>query len=97
MKKILIVVVSILVIASGVYFGYIRNLPNPEASCHASNGGWAPAFFAGNDGPLDSNGKPITRDSSLIERGGYDDGYTCYCHTPNTGWNGEECVPIAVK
>ena len=67
--------------------------PHPETLCRASNGGWAPVGpieYA----PIGADGKRLTADSPLIDRSEDVSGYTCWCHTLNTGWNGTACVPI---
>lgn len=93
-KKLLLPILIVILVVAGWYAFVYRDqsIVTLKEKCLAvSNTGWAPV------GPLDSapigpDGNRIMYDSPLVE-----DGYTCYCHTPNTAWNGEECVAVAVK
>lgn len=88
-RKSIIIILLILVSIIGIFAWWNEQLPNLREMCVISNGGWAPAFM--NSGELSTcDGKPLATDSPLIDY----EGYTCYCHTPNTCWNGKECVEI---
>ncbi len=88
----LIIILVIVVFVIG-YFAPLYKSKTAEIACRRAGGGWAPV------GPIEyaligCDGKRLTSDSPLIERGFDKSGYTCYCHTPNTCWNGKECVEI---
>lgn len=91
MKKTLIIIGLVLVVlVVGGYVWWETRPPTLVEMCNASNGGWAPVGPIEYNTLIDCNGKRLTKDSSLIDW----EGYTCYCHTENTCWNGRECVPM---
>lgn len=94
MKKFLIPELLIPAIALPLLMGVmllVRNNNfgnNLEELCRSSGGGWAPAGM--DSGELQTiDGNRLSKDSPLIDR----EGYTCYCHTENTYWNGKMCTP----
>jgi hypothetical protein len=62
---------------------------NPENKCRASGGGWAPLGPAGYR-PESCDGTEMKNVPELVDR----EGFTCWCHSENTCWDGESCVPI---
>jgi len=86
-KKTLVIISFIIVILVVAWWvGYFYKSSNTQYGlCHkADNTGWAPAF-----GHIGCDGEKLSNNSPLIE-----DGYACYCHTPDTCWNGEKCVEL---
>lgn len=86
-RKIIIFGFIIVFILLG-YLGwmYKHNASQAGLCQQAEDTGWAPV------GPIEyapraCDGKRLDRNSPLIE-----DGYTCYCHKPNTCWDGEKCI-----
>lgn len=90
-EKFILYVVAVLILVCGV-LGFIYQRNNTQAGlCQkAGNTGWAP--LGPNGGPIACDGKHLSPDSSLIDRSEDFSGYTCYCHAPNTCWDGKECV-----
>ena len=85
----IILFASIVVIIGFVIYAWFNLLSIGNASqkawCkHAENTGWAPAWDQ-----TGCDGEKLSEDSPLIENE-----YTCYCHTPNTCWNGRDCVSM---
>lgn len=93
--KITLSVVILVAIVFLVYawFNFLSIGPvSQEALCkQAEKTGWAPVF---GEGPIGCDGQLLPEDSPLIDRSRDISGYTCYCHTDNTCWNGKDCVPI---
>lgn len=87
-KKILIICISVLAIILITFLGLTYKWSKSQAwKCNKTeNTGWAPAFGGG---PIGCDGKRLDKKSPLIE-----DEYTCYCHTENTCWDGNTCVPL---
>ncbi len=96
MHKKLIIAGAVLVIAVliVVYLKPLYISGRTEAACRAAGGGWAPTFYDANSMPLGCDGKRLSKDSSLIIEGGDGAGFTCFCHAPDSCWNGKECVEI---
>jgi len=89
MKKIIIPIIILFILIEGTVLIHNHNIgTDPEQLCRVSGGGWAPAFM--DSGELQTiDGNRLPKDSPLIDH----NGYTCYCHTENTYWNGRACVP----
>ena len=80
----------ILIASAGLYYSNQYMLHNSsENLCRVNGGGWAPAGM--DSGELQTiDGNRLSNDSPLIDH----NGYTCYCHTENTYWNGKTCASI---
>lgn len=86
MKKTLLIILVFLVIIGGILmFRNYKVATNLENKCIASGGGWAPYWTQ-----KDCDGKQLEADSDLVIGD-----KTCWCHQPNTCWNGHSCVPIS--
>lgn len=85
-KKLLIGIALILVLVGvyGIYSLYSKNVAadDQQAMCLASDAGWAPYFSQ-----TDCSGNPLDASSDLVFGE-----YTCWCHQPNTCWDGTACV-----
>ncbi len=88
MKQILIPIIILFILIEAILLFRIKTVgTDPEELCRASNGGWAPAGM--DSGELQTiDGNRLPTDSPLIDN----EGYTCYCHTENTYWDGKTCV-----
>jgi len=82
--KTLFITLLILISTSVFLFFWNQNLVKNrlESKCLASDGGWAPYWTQ-----KDCDGNLLEPESELVI-----DGETCWCHAPNTCWNGETCV-----
>lgn len=92
-KYISYLVVVVVFMAGVLGFIYRRNNTQAGLCQKAENTGWAsvgPIEFA----PIGCDGKRLKADSPLIDRSYDKSGYTCYCHTPNTCWDGKQCVSL---
>lgn len=84
-------IVIVVLILGVLGFIYQRNTTQAGLCQKAENTGWAPVMGIG---PIGCDGQLLKDDSPLIDRSRDKSGYTCYCHTPNTCWNGRDCVPL---